>query len=148
MQPTQLSPPGDPARRAEELFAAHRDATYVRTDRMFAVLIGVEWIAAIAIAIIWSPYGWAGKVHTIHAHVFAAVGLGGAISSLPETAIVEVPTLVDRAGLQPTVIGELPPQLVGYVHPHVVHARAARAGPLPSAGGHRGRFQNKTSSSR
>ncbi|MEI7766103.1 MAG: alpha-glucosidase/alpha-galactosidase [Phycisphaerae bacterium] len=43
----------------------------------------------------------------------------GAITNLPATAIVEVPTLVDRAGLQFTTVGELPPQLVAYMMPHV-----------------------------
>lgn len=51
--------------------------------------------------------------------VYGNVVNGGSISNLPSTAIVEVPTLVDRAGLQPTVVGELPPQLVGYMQPHV-----------------------------
>lgn len=43
----------------------------------------------------------------------------GAIANLPHSAIVEGPTLVDRAGLQLTRVGELPPQLVGYMQPHV-----------------------------
>jgi alpha-galactosidase len=43
----------------------------------------------------------------------------GAIANLPATAIAEAPTLVDRAGLQFTAVGELPPQLVAYVMPHV-----------------------------
>jgi alpha-galactosidase len=43
----------------------------------------------------------------------------GAISNLPDTAIAEVPTLVDRSGLQFTHVGELPPQLIGYMQPHV-----------------------------
>jgi alpha-galactosidase len=43
----------------------------------------------------------------------------GAIANLPETAIAEAPTLVDRAGLQFTTVGELPPQLLAYVMPHV-----------------------------
>ena len=43
----------------------------------------------------------------------------GAISNLPPTAIAEVPTLVDRAGLQFTTVGELPPQLIAYMNPHV-----------------------------
>jgi alpha-galactosidase len=43
----------------------------------------------------------------------------GAISNLPDDAIAEVPTLVDRAGLQFTTVGELPPQLLGYIQPHV-----------------------------
>lgn len=43
----------------------------------------------------------------------------GAIANLPPDAIAEVPTLVDRAGLQFTTVGSLPPQLVGYMMPHV-----------------------------
>jgi alpha-galactosidase len=43
----------------------------------------------------------------------------GAISNLPATAIAEVPTLVDRNGCQFTNVGELPPQLIGYMQPHV-----------------------------
>jgi hypothetical protein len=44
---------------------------------------------------------------------------GGAISNLPANAIAEVPTLVDRTGLHLTTVGELPPQLIGYMQPHV-----------------------------
>ncbi|HVK05906.1 MAG TPA: alpha-glucosidase/alpha-galactosidase [Armatimonadaceae bacterium] len=43
----------------------------------------------------------------------------GAISNLPADAIAEVPTLVDRSGLQFTTVGDLPPQLIGYMYPHV-----------------------------
>ena len=43
----------------------------------------------------------------------------GAIANLPAQAIVEVPTLCDANGLQFTRIGDLPPQLVGYVSPHI-----------------------------
>jgi alpha-galactosidase len=43
----------------------------------------------------------------------------GAISNLPATAIAEVATLVDRNGPQLTTVGELPPQLVGYMQPHI-----------------------------
>jgi alpha-galactosidase len=43
----------------------------------------------------------------------------GAIANLPNSAIVEVATVVDRAGLRPTTVGELPPQLVAYMQPHV-----------------------------
>lgn len=44
----------------------------------------------------------------------------GAIANLPADAIVEAPTLVDRAGVRLTTVGELPPQLVGYIQPHVI----------------------------
>ncbi|GAA4624517.1 alpha-glucosidase/alpha-galactosidase [Actinoallomurus vinaceus] len=36
---------------------------------------------------------------------------GGLITNLPEDACVEVPCLVDRSGVSPTRIGDLPPQL-------------------------------------
>lgn len=56
----------------------------------------------------------------------------GSIGNLPETAIVEVPTLVDRNGPQLATVGELPPQLVGYMQPHVTQhelfIRAANEG--------------------
>jgi alpha-galactosidase len=43
----------------------------------------------------------------------------GAISNLPASAITEVPTLVDGNGPQFTTVGELPPQLAGYLQPHL-----------------------------
>ena len=43
----------------------------------------------------------------------------GAISNIPDNAIAEVPTLVDRSGLQFTTVGDLPPQLIGYMQPHI-----------------------------
>mgnify|MGYP001251352712 FL=1 len=43
----------------------------------------------------------------------------GAIASLPTDAIAEAPTLVDRGGCHFTTVGELPPQLLAYMMPHV-----------------------------
>ncbi len=51
--------------------------------------------------------------------VYGNMPNGGAISNLAPTAIAEVPTLVDRSGLRFTTVGELPPQLIGYIQPHV-----------------------------
>jgi alpha-galactosidase len=42
--------------------------------------------------------------------VYANVRNGGLIEGLPEDACVEVPTLVDKNGVQPTRIGSVPPQ--------------------------------------
>jgi alpha-galactosidase len=43
----------------------------------------------------------------------------GAVANLPADAIAEVPTLVDRNGCQFVSVGALPPQLIGYMQPHV-----------------------------
>jgi alpha-galactosidase len=42
--------------------------------------------------------------------VYGSVRNTGLITNLPADACVEVPCLVDRAGLQPTYVGELPAQ--------------------------------------
>lgn len=69
--------------RAAELFREIRDRNYVRTDRVFAGLMLVQWAAAILVAVLLSPYAWEGKTRAVHAHVYAAVLLGGLLSSLP-----------------------------------------------------------------
>jgi len=51
--------------------------------------------------------------------VYGNMRNNGAISNLPPDAITEVPTLVDRSGLSFTQVGALPPQLVGYMQPHI-----------------------------
>jgi alpha-galactosidase len=43
----------------------------------------------------------------------------GYITSLPANCAVEVPCLVDRNGIQPTVIGELPPQLTAMMRTNI-----------------------------
>jgi alpha-galactosidase len=51
--------------------------------------------------------------------IYGNVPNDGCIANLPKSAIVEVATVVDRAGLRPTTVGELPPQLVAYMQPHI-----------------------------
>lgn len=70
-------------RRANTRFAAHRYAVLRDTDRMFAVLMAGQWIFGILVAVFFSPYGWEGKERNIHMHVWIALLLGGALSSLP-----------------------------------------------------------------
>ncbi|HYT92115.1 MAG TPA: histidine kinase dimerization/phospho-acceptor domain-containing protein, partial [Gemmataceae bacterium] len=51
-----------------------------RTDRLFAVLMIVQWVAGILVALWISPRTWAGAVSEIHPHVWAAVLLGGIVT--------------------------------------------------------------------
>ena len=70
-------------RRANDIFSEHRQLIYQRTDRMFAVLMALQWVAGIAAACWISPQTWAGATSQTHLHVWAALLLGSAISSLP-----------------------------------------------------------------
>jgi diguanylate cyclase (GGDEF)-like protein len=69
--------------RAAELFNEHRKSIFRHTDRMFAVLMTVQWLAGIAAALWISPKTWAGPYSQTHVHVWAAVFLGGAVSLFP-----------------------------------------------------------------
>jgi signal transduction histidine kinase/DNA-binding response OmpR family regulator len=69
--------------RAEFLFEEHCASIYRRTDRLFAVLMLLQWGAAIAAALWITPRTWAGQYSQIHIHVWGAVFLGGAITLFP-----------------------------------------------------------------
>jgi len=47
--------PAATAARAAELYDVHRQNVYRRADRMFAVLMAVQWIFGIAAAVFISP---------------------------------------------------------------------------------------------
>ncbi|HEX8649716.1 MAG TPA: ATP-binding protein [Pyrinomonadaceae bacterium] len=70
-------------RRVENLYTEHQQAIFKRTDRMFAALMAIQWIAGIAAALWISPKTWAGQYSQTHIHVWAAVFLGGVISIFP-----------------------------------------------------------------
>jgi diguanylate cyclase (GGDEF)-like protein len=70
-------------RRVKDLFTDHRQSIFKRTDRMFAALMGVQWLAGIAAALWLSPKTWAGPDSQTHIHVWLAVLLGGAVSLFP-----------------------------------------------------------------
>ncbi|HEY0050871.1 MAG TPA: PAS domain S-box protein, partial [Pyrinomonadaceae bacterium] len=69
--------------QAEQIYAGHRQQIYGQTDRMFAVLMAIQWLAGIAAAFFISPRTWIGQTSDVHIHVWAAVFLGGIISFFP-----------------------------------------------------------------
>ena len=69
--------------RAAELFTHYQQDIYRRTDRLFAGLMGLQWIAGIVFAVWVSPLAWSGGESRTHLHVWAAIVLGGIISLFP-----------------------------------------------------------------
>jgi PAS domain S-box-containing protein len=61
----------------------HADAIYRRTDRLFTVLMPLQWIGGIAAALIISPQTWIGAQGHVHPHVLFAVFGGAVLCSLP-----------------------------------------------------------------
>jgi signal transduction histidine kinase/CheY-like chemotaxis protein/HPt (histidine-containing phosphotransfer) domain-containing protein len=83
--PPPLSP------RAEALFLARERELHARTDRLFAVLLLVEWLIAMGVALWISPWSWSGSASVVHPHVRLAVVFGGAIVSLPIYLVLRHP---------------------------------------------------------
>ena len=69
--------------RREGIFRKQVEANYKRTDRMFAWLALLQWVAGIVAALWISPRAWAGQYSSTHIHVWAAIFLGGLISAFP-----------------------------------------------------------------
>jgi len=68
---------------ADVLFERHRRDVCVRADRLFVLVMAVQWMFGIVLAITVSPRTWAGSISAPHVHVYAAVLLGALLSSLP-----------------------------------------------------------------
>ncbi len=77
--------------QASHLFAAHQQTIYKSTDRMFAVLMSVQWLAGVIAALLIAPRTWIGTSSQTHIHVWAAVFLGGAISFFPIVLAIAKP---------------------------------------------------------
>jgi two-component system sensor histidine kinase HydH len=69
--------------RAIGRFRAFQEQVHAETDRIFLKLLFGEWAFAIVLALWLSPFAWEGKERAVHVHVWAAVGLGGLVFSLP-----------------------------------------------------------------
>ena len=80
---TDLNKDEATAQRATDLFYEQQQSIYRHTDRIFAVLMIIQWVAGIAAAYWISPKTWIGASSQTHLHVWAALFLGGAISLFP-----------------------------------------------------------------
>jgi two-component system, sensor histidine kinase and response regulator len=69
--------------RSHELLAYHQQDIYRRTDSLFATIMVFQYLAGIGIAAWLSPLTWRGQYSAIHLHLWTAILLGGALTSLP-----------------------------------------------------------------
>lgn len=77
--------------RAAALCRRYETEACSRTDRQFAVLMLLQWLAGIAVALWISPRTWAGPNSQVHPHLFAALFLGAATNLGPALLAVLKP---------------------------------------------------------
>lgn len=56
---------------------------HVQADRLFALLMGLQFVGCVIVASIVSPRTWIGSAPSTHIHVYASIGLGLVIAVLP-----------------------------------------------------------------
>jgi methyl-accepting chemotaxis protein len=66
--------------RVADLVVANQTALCAKVDRGMAWLVLAETVLAVALALWWSPHAWTGSSVAPHAHVLAAVLIGGGSS--------------------------------------------------------------------
>jgi hypothetical protein len=71
------------AERAAEIQQAQARIRNAKVDRLFAILLVVQWIVSIIGALLVSPYAWEGKERVLHMHVWVAILGGAGITILP-----------------------------------------------------------------
>lgn len=83
MEPNSKYPESCSQDSVEGIFAQQYERLCRGNDRMFAALMILQWIVGVVTAMFYSPQTWIGATPSVHLHVWAALLLGGAISSLP-----------------------------------------------------------------
>jgi alpha-galactosidase len=98
-----------PKRCVEQIARWKSTSEQYRTANTIEVKESKEYASSIVNSV------WTGEPSVIYGNVRN----NGVITSLPNNAAVEVPCLVDSSGIQPTYIGELPPQLTALIRTNV-----------------------------
>ncbi len=75
----------------DELYGAYEDKVYRRVDRLFFILMAVQWVVGILFAVVISPRAWSGAISSMHPHVYAAILLGGVFCFFPMILIWRLP---------------------------------------------------------
>jgi two-component system sensor histidine kinase/response regulator len=73
---------GNP-KRAREIYLEYRGSEARYIDRLFCKLLLCQWVGAVLIAVLVTPYSWAGRQWSVHDHVWISVILGGLLAAYP-----------------------------------------------------------------
>ena len=77
--------------RALELIWGQEQKIARQTDRLFAILLLVQWFAAMVVAFCFSAWAWEGNLNRFEEHVWVAIGIGAMIVSLPIVLASKLP---------------------------------------------------------
>lgn len=90
LKPPAVIPHADDA-RALALFSEHQESIYRRTDRLFSVLLPLQWLISIFVSFFISPYLWSQNTLDKPNNVRLAFIFGGIIISIPTFLTLVLP---------------------------------------------------------
>ncbi|RXH54801.1 putative bifunctional diguanylate cyclase/phosphodiesterase [Granulicella sibirica] len=73
------------------IFEREHERICMRSDKLIACLMLLQWPGAVLASFLISPTTWVGGQSRIHPHVIAAIALGGLITILPVTLAIFAP---------------------------------------------------------
>ena len=79
------------AQRTDWLLEEYHEALYRRTDRLFAAILGVQWLIALAFAFAVAPRRWAGVESAREPHLWLAFAVGCGITAFPVILALKQP---------------------------------------------------------
>src|SRR6187401_2871128 len=89
--PASGAPGSSEPRTIDQCYHAYEQKVYRRVDRLFFILMAVQWVVGILFAAVVSPRAWSGANSSVHPHVYAAVVLGGLFCLFPMLLIWRKP---------------------------------------------------------
>jgi two-component system sensor histidine kinase HydH len=71
----------------DEILQQNLRSMHARSDQLFFWLLLAQWGGAVVLALLVSPYAWAGTVRSVHVHVPIAIVFGAILNALPVVLI-------------------------------------------------------------
>ena len=79
----EIANPSARQARGKQLFDAQLLDQRSDLDRLFAKLLLVQWVAAVVVAVVYAPTGWADKSRAVSGHFTLALVAGGVLALAP-----------------------------------------------------------------
>ncbi len=82
---------GDSDERVKQLYQLHHYDVCKQTDRLFSILLPIQWVAALACSIFVSPHLWVSDPLMVEHSFHAAFIIGGIITLIPLICLIAKP---------------------------------------------------------
>lgn len=80
--------------KSQELFDESYKKLCIDNDNVFAVLLFIQWISAVVVAMVVTPFTWIGAQGLVSVHIYSSLVIGGLLTLFPYYLIKKEPGAV------------------------------------------------------